>query len=392
MNAKTGWMLIGIFAGVLIVGWMFMSFTGFGINFGESISDSNYLGMYKGDYYAVPLAGWSVEQFKSKITSDFGPRTPPMQGASAYHSGVDIGATAGTAVIAAAPGRVYYAGFNEGYGNLVILKHSNSYTRYGHMKDKPGVSKGESVERGQKLGGVGQTGIATGPHLDFGIGGSIEDGIVLGDLQDSLTLERPPLPTEALQQTQVDSLGTSEIPALIEYYSKANGIDPRLIVAIIRRESTFNPIVTSPKGAHGLMQIMPDTAKFIANNKNFKVRFGTIDPNNMYDPETNIKAGTWYLRYLTDKYGLYGLEIVLAAYNDGPGDVDRRIKNYGNDWNSLKKSYVNNEETPAFVADVLTYYADAKQQVPTQNPASLTRDQIAVAIQYCLKNPANCKT
>ena len=96
---------------------------------------------------------------------------------------------------------------------------------------------------------------------------------------------------------------------LIRQHASQRGIRPELVRAVIQVESAFNPRAVSPKGAMGLMQLMPDTAK----------RFGVIDP---FNPAENIRAGVSYLRQLLDKYD-HDEQLALAAYNAGPGAVDK---------------------------------------------------------------------
>ena len=103
------------------------------------------------------------------LTSPFGPRNHPISGQYKNHDGVDIGASYGSDIWAAAAGTVILAGRNGGYGNCVIVNHGNGYTTvYGHM-DSIAVSAGQSVSMGQVLGYVGSTGNSTGPHLHFEI-------------------------------------------------------------------------------------------------------------------------------------------------------------------------------------------------------------------------------
>ena len=116
--------------------------------------------------------------------------------------------------------------------------------------------------------------------------------------------------------------------------SRTHGVDYALLQALIATESGFDPVAVSPKGAVGLMQLMPDTAR----------RYGVAgDSKNpvekkLTDPRTNIKAGTKYLSYLLDLFPGQ-LELALAAYNAGEGAVQRagnKIPNYKETQNYVK--------------------------------------------------------
>jgi len=99
--------------------------------------------------------------------------------------------------------------------------------------------------------------------------------------------------------------------------SRENGLDPVLVAALIRQESNFNPLATSPVGARGLMQLMPDVGRSLASAKGI----GPWNPDMLYEPDINIKLGTTHLSALTRKYP----EIVkqLAAYNAGESRVEK---------------------------------------------------------------------
>jgi len=95
----------------------------------------------------------------------------------------------------------------------------------------------------------------------------------------------------------------------IEEISSHYGIDPNLVVSVIEVESGFNPRALSPKGAQGLMQLMPATARMLG-------------VTNAFDPEQNLRGGIRYLSYLYDLFK-QDLTLALAAYNSGEGRVMR---------------------------------------------------------------------
>lgn len=99
--------------------------------------------------------------------------------------------------------------------------------------------------------------------------------------------------------------------------SKENGLDPVLVAALIRQESNFNPVATSPAGARGLMQLMPAVGKSVADSKGI----GPWDPDLLYQPAVNIKLGTAHLSGLVRKYP--EVVKVLSAYNAGESRVEK---------------------------------------------------------------------
>lgn len=132
--------------------------------------------------------------------------------------------------------------------------------------------------------------------------------------------------------------------------------DP-LIKAVIQAESSENPNAVSPKGAVGLMQLMPDTAKELG-----------VDPR---DPQQNVEGGTRYLNQMIQKYG--DLRLALAAYNHGPGNVDDAIRKAGSANFDAIRQYLPTE-TQKFVPKVLAN-ADKLQQIQTPQYSLVTPQQ-----------------
>jgi len=110
---------------------------------------------------ATPSAAGLIWPVQGVLTSPYGMRWGRM------HEGIDIGASSGTPIYAAAGGTVIYAGWEGGYGNLTVIDHGNGLaTAYGHQS-QIAVSSGQTVSRGQLIGYIGSTGHSTGPHLHF---------------------------------------------------------------------------------------------------------------------------------------------------------------------------------------------------------------------------------
>ena len=105
--------------------------------------------------------------------------------------------------------------------------------------------------------------------------------------------------------------------AIVTAHARNYRLDPALLAAVIYTESRFDADAESGAGAVGLMQLLPDTAKGIAlrtGGRGFTVA-------DLYDPEINVRYGSWYLRNLLDRYGT--VRLALAAYHAGQGNVDR---------------------------------------------------------------------
>ena len=110
--------------------------------------------------------------------------------------------------------------------------------------------------------------------------------------------------------------------ASIREVSQENGLEPVFVAGVIYTESRFRPEVESHREAYGLMQLLPESARFIQRKSGIK--------GDYRDPEVNIRLGTWFLGYLEERYN--GDErLMLAAYNSGEGNVDAWVSGQGFD-------------------------------------------------------------
>jgi len=113
-----------------------------------------------GMLFVRPVAG-------GRFSSSYGYRRDPFNLSHQFHAGIDIALPNGSPIVAVRSGQVEFAGWNGGYGRMVLIKHTDGYTSiYGHMS-RFIVSSGQSVRAGQTIGYVGSTGYSTGPHLHF---------------------------------------------------------------------------------------------------------------------------------------------------------------------------------------------------------------------------------
>ena len=111
-----------------------------------------------------------------------------------------------------------------------------------------------------------------------------------------------------------------EYEQIVKGHARNYRLEPALLAAVIYQESKFDADAESGSGAIGLMQLTPATAKGIAQRTGGS-RFQLSD---LYDPELNVRYGSWYLRHLLDRYD-GDLRLALAAYNGGQGNVDRGV-------------------------------------------------------------------
>lgn len=137
---------------------------------------------------------------------------------------------------------------------------------------------------------------------------------------------------------------------LIEQYAEEYNVDPLLVISVIRAESTFLPKSESPKGALGLMQLMPDTAKWIAET----LGDGSFEQSMLKEPAKNIQYGTWYIASLEKEFR--DITLVLAAYNGGRGHVNEWIRSEQLKINDLKTEDIPFRETREYVQRVMDNY------------------------------------
>ena len=124
-----------------------------------------------------------------------------------------------------------------------------------------------------------------------------------------------------------------EYAEYVELYSQKYGVPESLVFAVIHTESSFDSGAVSSVGAVGLMQMMPDTFAWLTD----EILFEHLESGMLYDPETNIKYGTYLLSRFYDRYGDW--ELTLAAYNGGVGNVDGWLEDpaYSDGEGGLKK-------------------------------------------------------
>lgn len=120
---------------------------------------------------------------------------------------------------------------------------------------------------------------------------------------------RGPSWADAVAAIPCEPSSPSEIRDIVDQGAQRMGLDAKLVRAVVRKESAYNPCATSTKGAQGLMQLMPMV----------QLQFGVTNP---YDPKQNVDAGAKLLKQLLDQYG-GDLVKALAAYNAGPARIEQ---------------------------------------------------------------------
>ncbi len=210
---------------------------------------------------------WPLPAENTKITSKFGPRAKPVAGASTNHGGIDISATIGTEVYAAADGTVSYAGWQDpsnhstGFGNYVRIDHGNGcLTYYGHCSELL-VSNGEQVKQGQLIARTGNTGASSGPHLHFEVR---QDGTKINPMNffstDGTTLELGGKVSSGTETTDESSSETEDSESTSSVSTTNTASNACALVA------TFQEIGYSEDTDDPEETIAPSTMEYVATS------------------------------------------------------------------------------------------------------------------------------
>lgn len=152
-------------------------------------------------------------------------------------------------------------------------------------------------------------------------------------------------------------------------YSERNKIDPFLVAAIIKNESGFDPKAVSAVGAVGLMQIMPETGRWIAE----QMGLGNYHDNDLYQTKKNIRMGCWYIGELEHEFQR-NLALIMIAYNAGRGQTKAWMEENGWDYNFNNLDAIPYPDTKEYVVKVLhdrdRYYLLYKDRLAEKNKKS----------------------
>ncbi len=144
--------------------------------------------------------------------------------------------------------------------------------------------------------------------------------------------------------------------SIVFEYAEHYQIDPYLVMAVIKVESSFRPDVESHKGAKGLMQLMDTTAQWGAD----QIGLEGFDIEQVYDPDTNVRIGCWYLNNLMKEFNR-DIHLVLAAYNGGSGNVRKWLNDKTLSRSGKSLDRIPFRETEQYVEKVMRSYSAYKK-------------------------------
>jgi len=287
--------------------------------------------------------GWipNLSDNKFKVSSPYGTRTHPTTGEkNKMHNGVDFAMPVGTALSSTISGVVIHAGYTDGgFGNYVAVKGQGGDVHiFGHL-DSVSVKAGQTIQAGALIGKSGNTGRSSGPHLHYEVRKGSISGQAVDPMQYLNKVQGPPQASPSSSGSgsggggkALSNVPNQQVMGYISSSSKKHGVNSSLIAAIMQTESNFKTNVTSSAGAYGLMQLIP------------------VHRNGSNNPSTNVDIGVSYIKQQLKKYP--DMRLALAAYNAGPGNVDKAIKKAGsNDWEKVKQYLP--KETQNYIPKVL---------------------------------------
>jgi soluble lytic murein transglycosylase len=136
----------------------------------------------------------------------------------------------------------------------------------------------------------------------------------------------------------------------VEKYADEYGLDKNLVYSIIKAESGFDPQAISPRDAKGLMQILDSTGEWAAE----KIKINDFESSMLFEPKVNIRIGCWYIARLLNQYD-QNIELALAAYNAGSGNVSKWLKDSSISSNGKTLDRIPFEETKNYVDKIKKY-------------------------------------
>lgn len=182
--------------------------------------------------------------------------------------------------------------------------------------------------------------------------------------------------THEAEQKSIDAHYPLMYSESIRRTAEEYNLSPALIAAVIMNESSFRPEVESSVGARGLMQLMPDTAEWIAH----KLHIDGYSFEQLYDPDVNIRFGCWYLNYLSSLFNSDPL-CVVCAYHAGQGEISSWLSNplYSTDGKKLNQAALPDGPTKLYAGRVTRDYGIYQEKYFDQNSLTDPADPAAVS-------------